>query len=149
MTQDISGFGIVVNIVASNTFPAGLTITQLADDTDPLDFASVKIGDTAMGANGDLLSWAKAVPLPMVLNVVAGSADDINLGILANANRVSQGKNSASDVITATAIYPDGSTKTLIGGRITDAMFGKSIAGNSFRLKTKSYAFSFQDQVGS
>ena len=145
MSQDISGFGVVVNLIASNTFPAGLTITQFADDSDPLDFASIAIADKAMGANGDLLVWAKATPLPMVLNVVAGSEDDVNLGILANANRVAQGKSSAADVLYATVIYPDGTVSTRVEGRITDAMFGKSIAGTSFRLKTKSYAMTFQD----
>lgn len=135
MTQDISGFGVVINIVASNTFPAGLTITQLADDTDPVDFAAIPIADKAMGANGDLLVWAKATPLPMVLAVVAGSQDDHNLEILANANRVAQGKVSAADVISATVIYPNGSFKNFFGGRITEAPFGKSIAGSSFQAQ--------------
>ena len=149
MTTDISGFGLVINIVASYTYPEGLTITQLADDTDPVDFAAIAIADKAMGANGDLLVWAKATPLPMVIAVVAGSDDDQNLEILANANRVAQGKASAGDVISATIIYPDDSAKSYFGGRITDAPFGKSVAGSSFRLKTKVYTFCFQDQAGS
>jgi hypothetical protein len=148
MTQDITGFGIVVNLVASSTFPTGITLTQFADDSDPVDLASVRIADVAMGANGDLLTWAKAIPLPAVLNVVAGSDDDINLQILADANRVAQGKASAGDIITMTIVYPDLSSVTLIQGRLTDSAFGKSIAGSSFRMKTKSYAFSFQDKVG-
>lgn len=145
MTHDISGFGTVVNLIASNTYPSGVVITQFADDSDPVDFAAIQIADKAMGANGDLLVWAKATPLPMVLNVVAGSPDDENLEILANANRVAYGKASAADVITATIVYPDGSQKNFFGGRITEAPFGKSIAGSSFRLKTKSYTFTFQD----
>jgi hypothetical protein len=149
MSQDISGFGTVVNLIASNTFPAGIMITELADDSDPLDFAAVQIADKAMGANGDLLVWAKANPLPMVINVVAGSNDDVNLTILANNNRVAQGKTSSADVIYATVIYPDGSVSTRVQGRITDAMFGKSIAGTSFRLKTKSFTFCFQDGTDS
>ena len=149
MAQDITGAGTVVNLIASNTYPAGLTITQLADDTDPMDFASIAIADKAMGANGDLITWAKATPLPMTLSVVAGSIDDQNLEILANANRVSQGKASANDIINVTIIYPNGSVKSFFGGRITDAMFGNSIAGNSFRFKTKTYVFAFQDQAGS
>ena len=148
MAQDISGANTVVNIVASVTFPTGLPITQFADDADPLDMASIKIADTAMGLNGDLLVWGKAAKLPAVLNVIPGGPDDINLQILADQNRVAQGKTSAGDVITMTIIYPDGSLVTLINGRMTDAMFGKSIASGSFRLKTKSYAFEFQDKVG-
>ena len=145
--QDITGSGTRINIVASNTFPAGFTVTQLADDTDPLDFASVTIADKAMGLNGDLITWAKAVPLPAVVAVIAGSNDDLNLQILADANRVAYNKVSAHDQITMTVVYPDGSVVTLTGGVITDAQFGKSIAGSQ-RLKTKTYSFAFQAKIG-
>lgn len=148
MTNDITGFGTIVNIVASSTFPATLPITQFADDSDPLDISAVQIADTAMGLNGDLIKWAKAVPLPMVLNVIPGSLDDQNLQILADANRVAQGKTSSRDLITATIIYSDGSTTTLTQGTITNAQFGNSIASQG-RLKTKTYTFMFQNKVGS
>lgn len=141
--NNVSGFSTVVNIIADVTFPVGFPVTQFADDADPLDFASVRIGDTAMGVNGDLISWSRAATLPMVLNVIPGSPDDVNLQILADANRVGQGKNSSNDVITATVVYPDGSVKILNNGKITDGQFGKSVA-SSGRLKTKSYAFSFE-----
>jgi len=143
---DISGFGGVVNLVASNTFPAGITITQFSNDADPFDTPSVKTADTAMGVNGDFMKWNKAVGLPMTLNVIPGSDDDQNLQILAEANRVAQGKLSASDVITATIVYPDNSMRILIEGCITDASFGKSISGEG-RIKTKEYKFMFADTV--
>jgi hypothetical protein len=146
MANNVTGFGAVVTIVASTTFPAGVPITQFADDSDPLDMASVQIADTAMGLNGDLVSWARANTLPVVLNVIPGSEDDLNLQILANANRVAQGKSSAYDDITLTAVYPDGSIVTFTGGVITDAMFGKSIS-SAGRIKTRSYAFKFEQQV--
>lgn len=147
MTQDVSGFGTVVNIIASNTFPAGITISQFAADTDPCDMASVDIADSTMGLNGDLIVWAKAVPMPMVLAVIPGSDDDVNLQILADANRVGANKSSAADVIQATVFYPDGSTTLLTNGRILASMFGKSIAGAG-NLKTKVYGFKFEDKVG-
>jgi len=141
----VTGFGLVVTLIASNTFPTGLPITMFADDADPLSIEAVKIADTAMGLNGDLLSWSKAVPLPMMLNVIPGSADDVNLQILANANRVGQGKNSANDVISATIVYPDASVVNLTGGIITDASFGRGVA-SSGRQKTKAYSFLFSAQ---
>lgn len=146
MTQDVSGFSTVVNLIASVTFPVGFTVTQFADDSDPLSMDSVQIGDTAMGVNGDLVKWARAASLPMVLNVIPGSPDDVNLQILADANRVGQGKNAANDLIRATVVYPDGSFVTLTGGVITSAQFGKGIS-SSGRIKTKSYSFSFQGKV--
>ena len=32
MAQDVSGFGTILNMVASNTFPNGFTISAFADD---------------------------------------------------------------------------------------------------------------------
>lgn len=145
--NDVSGFQTKVALTASNTFPAALLISQFADDSDPVDMASIEIADKAMGLNGDLIVWAKAVPLPMVLAVIPGSVDDINLQILADANRVGAGKVGAADVITATVTYPDGTFVTLANGRMLSAMFGKSVS-SAGRLKTRVYAFAFQNKVG-
>lgn len=141
----VTGFGIVATLIASNTFPTGLPISQFADDTDPILINDVRIADTAMGLNGDLITWSKAAPLPLTFNVIPGSADDVNLQILANANRVAQGKNSANDVISATIIYPDGSSVILTGGVVTDASFGRGVQ-SSGRQRTKSYSFLFSAQ---
>ena len=141
----VTGFGIVVTLIASKTFPIGLPITQFADDADPIMINDVKIADTAMGLNGDLLAWSKAVPLPMTINVIPGSADDVNLQILANANRVGQGKSSANDVVSATIVYPDASVVVLTSGIVTDAAFGRGVS-SSGRQKTKSYSFLFSAQ---
>lgn len=145
--QNVTGFGTVISLVASVTFPTGFAITAFADDSDPLDIASIKIGDAAMGVNGDLLTWARAVPNPVVLNVIPGSQDDVNLSILFNANRASQGKASANDVLTLTVVYPDGTVVTKTNGICTDFMPGKSVA-SSGRTKTKAYAMTFEASTG-
>ena len=142
--QDISVFGIRVQVVASETFPAGISITQFADDADPFDSPSIQIRDKAMGVNGDLISWSKANPLPVTLNVVPNSEDDKNLGVLFEANRVGKGKQGARDVITITAIYPDGRTASFTQGVITDGMPANS-ATSAGRMKSKAYSFMFQD----
>jgi len=140
--SNISAFGYVITIVASNTFPVGFTVTQGASDGDPLDMPSVRIGDLVLGVNGDPISWNKAVPLPMTVSVIPNGLDDINLTVLANANRAAQGKSSAQDIITATIVYPDGSVTTLTQGAITDAPFGKSLSSDG-RVKTRQFAFLF------
>lgn len=147
MVQDVSGFGLTVNLQASSTYPTGLSITEFAADTDPLDMASVDIADTLMGLNGDLIVWAKAVPLPMAVAVIPGSIDDTNLQILADANRVGPGKASAADVIQAAVVYPDGSIVQLNNGRIISAMFGRSVAGSGMQ-KTRVYTFKFESKTG-
>lgn len=145
--QNISGFGLVVNVVASNTFPAGFTVTQFADDADPFDIPSIQIADKAMGLNGDLVVWNKATPISVTINVIPGSDDDRNLAILAEANRVGRGKRGAQDVITMTAVYPDGTALTLTPGVITDGAPGTSLA-SAGRKKSKAYAFTFENRVG-
>lgn len=143
MANDISGFGLQIQVVASVTFPSGFTVSQFADDGDPFDLPSIQIADKAMGLNGDMITWSKANPLTVTLNVVPNSDDDKNLGILFDANRVARGKQSARDVITMTGIYPDGSTITLTPGVITDGMPGNAVA-SSGRMKSKAYIFAFE-----
>ena len=141
---DISAFGIRVRLVASNTFPAGIDITQFADDGDSLDVPQQQIADKAMGVNGDLITWSKANPLLLNINVIPATDDDRNLSVLLEANRAARGKRPARDVITLTAIYADGSTQTWSNGAITDGTPGKALA-SSGRIKTKMYAFAFEN----
>lgn len=142
--QDISAFGIRVQVIASETFPSGISITQFADDADPFDAPSMQIRDKAMGVNGDLISWSKANPIPVMLNVVPGGEDDLNLSVLFEANRVGKGKFGARDVISIVALYPDGSVAAFSQGVITDGQPANS-AQSSGRLKSKAYAFAFEN----
>ena len=142
--QDISGFGIRVTIRASVTFPSGFTVSQFADDGDPIDTPQQQIMDKAMGLNGDLIVFSKANPILATVSVIPDTDDDRNLAVLANANRVGRGKQSARDVVTMTIIYPDNSTKTLSPGVMTDAPMSTSVA-SAGRLKTKAYAFAFEN----
>lgn len=144
--NDISGFGLRIQIRASVTFPAGINITQFADDADPFDSPSIQQTDKAMGLNGDLITWSKANPLLVTLNVVPGSDDDKNLAVLAEANRVGKGKNGARDIITMTAIYPDGTTVTYTQGALTDATPAKSVA-SAGRMKSRPYMFAFENKT--
>lgn len=142
--NDTSVFGLKVQLAASQTFPAGINITQFADDADPFDSPSVQIRDKAMGVNGDLITWSKANPVPVTINVIATSDDDKNLAVLFEANRVGKGKQGARDVISLTVVYPDGRTTSFSQGVITDGMPSDS-AASSGRLKTKAYVFAFEN----
>jgi hypothetical protein len=144
--ENIGGFGLSITLVASVTFPAGLTLTQFADDADPFDSESIQITDTAMGLNGDLLRWSKASKLPITLNIIPGSDDDANLTVLAEANRVGKGKQSAQDDISLVGIYPDGTVVNFLNGVLTDAVPTSSVA-SAGRLKTKPYKFAFENKA--
>jgi hypothetical protein len=142
--QDISAFGIRVRLVASATFPAGIDLTQFADDGDSLDIPQQQIADKAMGVNGDLVVWSRANPLTLTINLIPGSDDDRNMSVLLEANRVARGKRGARDTITLTAVYPDETTQTWSLGRITDGIPGKALA-SSGRMKSKPYMFAFEN----
>jgi hypothetical protein len=142
--NDISAFGLRVQVIASETFPSGITITQFADDADPFDTPSMQIRDKAMGINGDLITWSKANPIGVTLSVVANSDDDINLGVLFEANRTGKGKNGARDTVDITVVYPDGRTTSFTQGAITDGMPANS-AASAGRFKSKAYVFTFEN----
>jgi hypothetical protein len=144
MTIDASGFGVMINLQASETFPAGIELTRFADDADPIDMPQLQINDKAMGVNGDLVKWSKANPIPLTIAVLPNNEDDDNLQVLAMSNRAVRGRRPVRDIITATITYPDGSVVRLLRGIITDAPIGKSVA-SSGRIKTNSYVFAFED----
>lgn len=145
--QDISGFGIQVRVVASETFPSGFTLTQFADDADPFSFTDQQIKDSGMGVNGDLITWSTANPISITINAIPNSEDDNNLSVLFEANRVARGKRAVNDVITMTAIYPDGKQLTLSNGAITNGTVGNSVA-SAGRMNTKAYVFVFEGKSG-
>ena len=140
---DVSGFGIKINIQASKTFPNGFTVTQASDDADPVDFADTPIAETAMGVNGDMISFSQPTAIPMVVAVVPASDDDANLAMLYKANRATRGSENARDIITATVTYPDGRLLTLSQGKMISGTPASGIASSS-RMKTKSYTFNFE-----
>lgn len=147
MTQNVSGFGLTVNIRASKTFPAGFDLTQFADDADPFDAPSQQIADAAMGLNGHMLTWSIANPLQLGVNVIPNGSDDRNLATLLEANRPALGKRPVGDIITLTATYPDGRVRTWSGGVITDGVPANSIA-SAGRMKSKPYQFKFENVTG-
>ena len=144
--ENVSGFGLRINCIASNTFPVGFLITEFADDSDPFDLPALQIADTAMGLNGDLITWSKANPIKTAISVIPGSFSDINLNILLQANRPGRGKIPALDTVTLTGIYPDGSFISLSNGIITDGIPGKAVA-SAGRIKTRTYNFSFEGVI--
>ena len=143
MAFDVTGFGAVVTLTASVTFPNGVDISQFADDADPFDLPAIDLANTAMGVNGDLISWGVASPLAITLNIIPGSDDDTNLSILLEANRLARGKTSAGDVITISVAYPSGKVTTLSSGKLKSGPVSPSLA-SAGRLKTNAYVFDFE-----
>ena len=143
---DISGTGLSITVKASNTYPTGIICTAFADDTDPMDFPEITITEYGMGLNGDLITWSSPQPLQFSISLIPGSPGDEALDFLLEANRVAKGKRSARDVITITTNYPDGTRKTLTGGKIVSGLPGKGVASGG-RTKTSTYSFVFENKA--
>jgi hypothetical protein len=144
--QDISGYGIEWVLKASRTFPAGILLTQFADDSDPVDVPSMQIADAAMSVNGEMVSWTTAHIIELSFGMIPESDDDANLSILLENNRASINRSPARDVVTLIGYYPNGAIVTLSPGKITDGPSITSIA-SSGRMKSKVYKFKFEDAV--
>lgn len=142
MINDISGFGLSVSLIATNTFPAGITLTQFADDADPFDIPSIQFADAALGLNGDMVAWSTNNIIQVTINIIPNSDDDRNLEVLAMANRTAKNKRASKDTIIMTATYATGRKTILSDGIITDAIPVDSIA-SAGRIKTKPYIFRF------
>ena len=145
--QNISAFGIQISLLASNTYPAGVTLNQFSDDTDAIDVPVLQIADSAMGINGDLITWSKANPIKFTMSVLPSTVNDRILGILFEANRPGRGRTGAQDIITLNIQYPAGNVVQLVNGVIIDG-FPFSGAQSTGRLKTKTYSFAFESRIG-
>lgn len=145
--QDISGFGLILTVTASKTFPIGFPVKAFADDSDPLNLPDLEIAQSEMGLNGDLVVYSTAKPIELELAVIPGSVDDINLSILLEANRVARGKSGARDVISMIGVYPSGRIVRLTNGRLMMGPVVDSVA-SAGRIKSKVYKFAFENKGG-
>lgn len=145
MSTDISGFGLEIVLVADKTYPAGITLSQFADDADPFDIPAIDLADKGMGLNGDMVVWAKATPIEIAIALVPSADDDANMLILAENNRVGKGKRNLRDKVSLTAIYKDGRRLILQEGFISNAPAGLSVA-SAGRYKSNTYKIVFENK---
>lgn len=141
---DTSAIGVALRCVASESFPAGFTITEFADDVDPFDIPAIDIATPAMNVNGDLVVFSAPTPITITISVIPGSDADNNLAVIFEANRAAKNKRHARDEITLVGTYPDGSSLKLSEGKMTNGMPGNSPA-SAGRIKSKTYTFAFQN----
>lgn len=139
---DLSIFGTIATITASNTIPAPAPITHFADDADGMDLPEMTIADMVMGVNGDAVTWTISSPIELAVNIIPNTLSHLTMGTIFEANRAEKGKLPARDVITMVRIAPDGSTLTLTGGKMISGTPATSMA-SSGRLKTAAYKLRF------
>lgn len=144
--KDISGTGLSILVIASNTYPQGILCTAFADDTDPMDIPEITITESGMGLNGDLITYSSPQPIQFSLSLIPGTPEEIAMAFLLEANRVAKDKRSANDEITMVINYPNGERRTLKPGRITGGLPGLGVSSDG-RTKTPTYNFVFENKV--
>lgn len=148
--MDASGFGSTGLLIASITYPGGITLSQWADDADPIDVPDLPIADGASGGGGDAIYWAKVGLVKITLNILPDlsdpNSDDNALRILYEANRPARGKFLAKDVITYTHTFTNGVSYIFSNGKLFNGPPATPWQ-NSGRFKTSPYGFAFENVV--
>lgn len=140
---NISGYGLTITMLASNTFPVGVLLTNWPDDQDPLSFPEVDIADGEVGVNGDLIVWSKGAKIPCTISCIPDSPTDLQLAVLFQANRVGKNKIGARDIIQMGVIQGNNNFGTFTNGIIVSGPPFNGVQ-SSGRMKTKSYGFIFE-----
>lgn len=142
-----SFYGTQVRILASNTLPAGIDVTEFADDADPITFEEMTVANLLMGANGDTISFSTPSVIKAIINLIPTSPSELAMTIIFNANRVGKGKLSANDTITMVVNYPSGRTDIYSKGRMLTGNPGLSGSSDG-RLKSMPFSFAFTEKNG-
>ncbi len=138
---NVAHAGSVITITSDVTFGGSpFTVTYFPDDTDPFSADDIEIADAAMGTNGDLVSWSKAVVQPFSIAVLPKTDDHKNLLTLLNANVVAPGQSPNNDTIKISRVMPDGTTMEIKEAVITGGSDAMSFTSDG-RIKTPVFNF--------
>lgn len=144
---DVSGFGTGITVVALQSFPMGFTVSQFADDVDPIEAKEVAAVGYEMLFDGSPFFYDKASVVEVKVGVIPGSDDDINLKILLQVKKGTTSILPISDLTTMVVTYPDGGRVILSNGSIISGPFLDSIQASG-RRKGNTYTFVFGSFMG-
>ena len=143
MLFNISGYGLTISMIASNTFPVGILLRNFPDDQDAVSFTDMDIADYAVGVNADLITWSKGAAVKVSIGAIADSATDLQLALLLSANRVGPNKLSARDVFQCGIIQGNNNTGGFSNGLIISGPPFNTIQSTG-KMKSKIYTFVFE-----
>lgn len=144
---DVSGFGTGIVIIALESFPMGFSLSQFADDTDPIAAKDVEPIGYEMLYDGNLFSYDKAAPVEVSVALIPGSDDDINCKILLQNKKGAKSVLPLPDITSMVITYPDGGRVMLTSGTIVKGPLVDSITSNG-RRKSNVYTFVFGTFAG-
>ena len=138
----ISANSTTAYLQASKSYPAGVDFNEWGSDVDPMSFEDVEITKHETNMNGNLVAWAVANPIKVVLSAIPGTDQEKALGIMWENNRTGKGKKSVGDIISIIFSYEGGDKVTLSGGVMTIGQPSYSVTQEG-RIATKTYSFVF------
>lgn len=144
---NVGGFGSNLTIIALSSFPVGFSVSEFADDVDPVIFEDVETTGIEMLYDGSLFAFDKASPIVCRIAVVPGGDDDANLKILLQARKASISFLPLPDVTSMIITYGGGGRVMLTNGSIIAGPVADSIVQQG-RKKGNVYTFAFGAYAG-
>jgi len=144
---DVSAFGTGITIVALNSFPTGFTLSQFADDVDPVIFEEVQTTDMEALYDGSFFVHDQAALMKMSVSVIPGSSDDINLKILLASRTGGPSLLPLPDITSSVIKYPDGGVAMMSNGSILKGPLADSVTSQK-RKRSNTYTFGFGSYSG-
>lgn len=143
---DISGNGLSITVLALQSFPMGFSLSEFADDVDPLTVEVIEPFGFELLFDGDMFAFDKANVVKISVSVIAGSDDDINLKLLLQSKKGSKSILPIPDLTTMIVSYPSGRV-ILTKGTIFSGPLADSIEASG-RKKGNTYTFVFAAFAG-
>lgn len=144
---DVSGFGTGIVVVALQSFPTGFSLSEFADDVDPISAREIEPIGFEKLYDGGLFFFDQTAPIEVSISVIPGSDDDINLKILLQNKKGAKSILPLPDVTSMVITYPDRGRVILTKGSITKGAIIDSITDVG-RRKGNTYTFVFESFAG-
>lgn len=144
---DVSAVGISVRLVASVTYPQGITLTAFPEEGETGPTGETEIAGHASGVNGELIWWKTVNGIEFNLPIIPNTPDEALLDVLYQGNRAAKGRFPKKDIIQIVVINPvTGLSKTFKNGVVRTGSVGYQYGGDG-RIRNKTYGFVFEDAI--
>jgi len=142
--DNVGGFGVVISLIATKTFPVGLTLSKFSDDVSPIEFSESQVADHEFLVDGDIISFETSSAVTVKIGVIPGSDDDDNLSIMLNSNKSIFRIGGLPDLMIMSILYPNQPGIVLNRGYIRSGSLGTSMS-EAGRGKGKQFEFIFAE----
>ena len=147
MVADTSSIGVSARLVASQTYPNGITLTAFPEDGDLGDSGTTAIGSHASGVNGHLIVWKTANGITVSIPIIPNTEDAAKMERLYAANQSAPNKIVAHDIIQLVVTNPvTGVPTTYKNGWLEEGPAGTQY-GLDGRIRSKVYTMTFESVI--